>query len=172
MSNSDRIGWREPFRARAPQARAYIRHHWLFIALGGAVIPLVGTTLLVIWWRATDEPVRLTLPLLLLLIGAGISGLLALEQFLPHTIRFGQSSVFLGAPRTVEWIRYSKLARCEISSPPNPQVLGFGPDSQILFAIFLDPRVDIGSLATLLSEKGVTFSAAPPNLSLQRTLPG
>jgi len=144
-------------------AREHIRQSWLFIALRAAVIPLVGGTLLVIWCHATGEPIRLELVLLLVLIGAAISGLLALELFLPHSIRFGESSLFLGTPRTVEWIGYSKLVRCVISAPPDPLVVGVGPDSQVLFSILLDPRVDVEFLAGLLSQKGVTVSAAPPN---------
>jgi len=120
-------------------------------------------TLLVIWWRVTAEPVRPALPLLLLLIGSAVEALLALELFIPHTIRFGQSSVFLSTPRTVEWINYSKLRHCEISSSSHPRFLGLGPDSQILFSILLDPRVDTTVLSALLSKKCITVSAAPPN---------
>jgi hypothetical protein len=162
MNSPDRIGWREPFGARAHQAREHIRRSWLFIALGGAAIPVVGITLLVIWWRGTEEPVRPMLPLMLLLVGALIAALLSLELFLPHTIRLGDRSIFLSKPRTVEWISYEKLGRCEISSPPDPQLLGYGRDSSILFAIYLDPRIDPESLRVLLSKKGVSFSAAPP----------
>lgn len=112
---------------------------------------------MVIWWRGTDEPIRPTLPLLLLLMGAIISALLMLEGFIPHTIRFGRSSIFLGEVRTVEWIRYKKLVRCEVSSRPYPQLLGIGQGEQVLFAIYLDPRIDLESLYALLSEKGVTL---------------
>jgi len=160
MSSDNRIRWREPFRARAHQARERIRRGWFFFAVRGASIPLVGTTLLVIWWRGTGEPVRPTLPLLLLLIGAVISALLTLELFIPHSIRFGQSSVFLGEVRTVEWIRYKKLVRCEVSPLPYPQLRGFGQGDQVLFEIYLDPRIDIESLYALLSEKGVPLQRA------------
>jgi hypothetical protein len=162
MNSPDRIRWREPFGARAHRARERIRSRWLFIALGGATIPVVGITLLVIWCRGTDEPVRPMLPLLLLLFGAIIAALLSLELFLPHNIRLGDRSIFVSDPRTVNWIPYAKLGRCEISSSPYPQFLGYGRDSNVLFAIYLDPRIDPESLRVLLSKKGVPFSAAPP----------
>jgi len=158
MSDFKRIRWREPFGSRARLAREHIRHAWLFMVLRGVSIPLVGTVLLVIWCRETGEPFRPVLALLLVLVGAALSGLLILELFLPHSIGFGESSVFVGMPRTVERIRYSKLARCEILPPPNAQVVGIGKDSQVLFEVFLDPRVDLESLTGLLSKNGVSVS--------------
>jgi len=164
MNSYNPIRWREPFRARAHHAREEIRRGWLFIVVRGVSIPLVGTILLVIWCRSLDEPIRPALPLLLLLIGVMLTVLLTMERFIPHAIRFGQSSIFLSGPRTVEWIRYTKLVRCEISSPPYPHLFGFGQRGQILFAIYLDPRIDMESLYAFLSEKGVTLQrgAAEP----------
>ncbi len=123
----------------------------------GALMPIVGTTLLIVWGHETGEPARPALALLLLFFGAMISALLALELFIPRRIRFGESFVFYGEARTVEWIRYTKLVSCEVSSSPHLQILGFGPASEVLFALYLDPRVDLEALASFLTQKGVAF---------------
>jgi hypothetical protein len=63
----------------------------------------------------------------------------------------------------VEWIRYSTLLRCEVTSGPDPLFLGLGKASQVLLQIFLDPRVDRDRLRLFLAEKGVPLSLAPPD---------
>ncbi|HEX2641398.1 MAG TPA: hypothetical protein VHU81_00290 [Thermoanaerobaculia bacterium] len=158
-----RIGWREPVRARAHAAREYLPRVWYWPVASGASLAILGTVLFAIYAHELDQPLPWRAIGVVVVIGLVTSALLTMNLFLPHSIRFRESSIVVFHASRVEWIRYSTLLRCEVTSGPDPLFLGLGKASQVLLQIFLDPRVDRDRLRLFLAEKGVPLSLAPPD---------
>jgi hypothetical protein len=159
--SSQRIGWQEPFHARAHAAREYLRRRWYVPVASGASVAVPSILFFVVYSYSLDEPINLRATGLVVVMGVVVAALLTMNHFLPRAIRLKKSSIFISRPRGFEWISYAKLRRCDVTSGPHPVFRGFGEGPQPLFEIFWDPRVDAEHLRALLATKGVELSTAP-----------
>jgi hypothetical protein len=165
-----KIGWREPFRARAHAARDFLRHHWYVPVASGCAMAILPIIFLVLFSYRSGQPLSLLAIGLTIIVGMVIAALLTVELFIPIAIRLKESGIMISRSSRLQRISYAKLLRCEITPAPYPLFRGYGATPEVLFEIFWDPRVDSEHLRIFLSAKGVQLSAAIP--SPQRTLPG
>lgn len=155
MHRNQRIGWREPFRARAHAAREYLRRRWYVPVASGATVALPSILFFVVYAHELDQPLNWRATGLVLVMGTVVAALLTMNLFMPRAIRLKESSILISRASRLAWIRYAELQRCEMTSGPYPIFRGLGEGGEELFQIYWDPAVDAERLRALLAAKGV-----------------
>jgi hypothetical protein len=156
-----RNGWREPFAARAQEAAEAFRRQWRWQVGGGLAITLPCLIGLGIYSHEIDQPWNLRMVAFSIVAGAVVFGLLTMDSFVPHTIRFREDGVFLYQPERKDKFPYADLRRCELTAGRYPVFRGLGESSRVLFEIYWHPALDPEVILGLLASREIPFIVEP-----------
>jgi len=132
-----------------------LRRRWYVPVGSGLTITLPALAGLIIYTRELELPFRPALYVFAITAGVVVALLTAMNFLLPLSIRFKASRIIFFYPRRIDWTKYEKVRRCELTAEPHPVFRALGDGSTVLFQLYWNPRVDAEALRRFLATRNI-----------------